>query len=355
MLPYFIFLLLSLFFCWLAVRKQKVHYWGIFVLLALMTLFAGLRSAEVGTDSGAYARSFESERYELREFPSGIEALTEEPGFYYLNVWLGSISSEYSILFIGIAFIFTSLFLISIFKQSEYPLLSLFVFITMGYYTFVFNAARQGLALAIYMLAIPSIINKQFWKYTIIVLIAALFHKTIIIAIPLYFFFTMRFSSRSMLIALLGGVIIGYMLPAILDYSATLEDRYELYTTGSATGGYLLTVFYVVLATFFIIQRRRINNESLKRYDIYLHMLIIGSAIYLIVLLTRSYVEITRFAAYFQVASIFLWPILLRESKVRIDPFFASFVILGHLGYFAIYLSKMANLTPYLFNPSFFG
>ena len=209
--------------------------------------------------------------------------------------------------------------------------------------------------MAIYMLSIPYLKNKQFVKYTIIVLCAALFHKSIVVAIPLYFFFTMRFSLKSVILAIIGGLAIGYYLPALLSIGESLEARYALYSEGNATGGYLLTAFYVALAIFFITQRKSITRESLYLYDVFLNMLIVGSAIYIIVALSGAYVELTRFAAYFQIASVFLWPFILKERKVPISKPVLIIAVIGHLGFFAIYLSKMANLTPYILNPIFDG
>lgn len=355
MFPYFAFLFISLLLAYLAYRGQERHYFFVFLLYLVLTLFAGLRSAVVGTDTSGYARGFEDLFYLDKQLESGLSALTDEPGFYYLQKWLGQVSNEYYVLLIGIALVFCFFVMISICKQSKMPVLSFFVFITLGYYTFVFNAARQGIAMAIYMTAIPYIIDKQFWKYTLVVLCAALFHKSIVVAIPLYFFFAMRFSPRSVALAIIGGIVIGVSLPVLLDFGASLETRYELYSEGSATGGYLLTAFYAALAIFFVLQRRFIQEETRPVYDVFLNMLIVGSAIYLIVTLTGAYVELTRFAAYFQISSVFLWPMLITERTEPLPRLLLALALIGHLGFFAIFLSKMANLTPYLFNPTLFN
>lgn len=334
------------------IRTNKTF---VVLLFLVMTCFAGFRSSVVGTDTSGYAGHYEDASFEDKDLGSGLAMLTEEPGFYYLEKVLSGLSNDYIVLLTGIAAVFCFFALRSISRNSVQPVLSLFVFITLGYYTFVFNAARQGIAMAIYMTSIPFLIKKRFWPYTIIVLCAAMFHKTIVVAVPLYFVFRMKYSWKSLLVVIGGGLLVGYQLPNLLSFSSTLEDRYLLYTVGRATGGYMLTLFYVILAVFFILQRHLINKEALKRYDIYLHMLVVGSAVYLVVALTGSYVELTRFAAYFQVASIFLWAMLVRERKTPLSPFVYVVAIVGHLGYFAIFLSQMANLTPYLWNPNLFG
>ena len=356
MFPYYCFLIILLTIASLTSgTKNRLNNIGFCLLLIIMSLFAGLRSSVVGTDSGGYARSFESFSYAHRQLEQGISMLTDEPGFFYLQKILGSFSNDYVVLFTGVALIFSVFVLMAIRKNSEMPLFSLFVFVTLGYYTFVFNAARQGLAMAIYMTSIQFILSRKFWKYVIVVLIAAMFHKTIIIAIPLYFIFTMKYSVKTLILVFGGGLVIGYLLPTFLAFGSTLEDRYALYVTGDATGGYMLTAFYIILSTFFIFQRRFIKCEVLSTYDVFLLMLIIGSVIYLVVSLTGAYVELTRFAAYFQVGAVFLWPMLVKNRLRPLGKLVYIIVAVGHLLFFAIYLTRMANLTPYVLNPSLFS
>ena len=351
MIPYFIFLASVMLICWLTFRRGKISVWGLIILFFVMTLFAGLRSASVGTDSRGYANTFETGRFERHEIAPGLAGLADEPAFYFLEKWLSGLSQDYAVLFIGIAAIFCFFVLWSIGKNSRQAVFSLFVFITLGYYTFVFNAARQGLALAIYMMSIPSLMKRKFWQYAAIVLVAAMFHKTIIVAIPLYFVFTMRYSFLSVSLIIIGGLLIGWFLPILLEYSAGMEKRYELYLYGEAVGGYLLTAFYVILAGFFIYERQFIRKAALKEYDVFLHMLIIGSAIYLVVSLSGAYVELTRFAAYFQIGVIFLWAELAVNRRHKLPSLIYAVAIVGHLAYFVLYLSKLANLTPYTLNP----
>lgn len=354
MVAYFIFLLIVLIIAYLTFRTNRQRPIMLILLYLVMTCFAGFRSSYVGTDSASYAHEYEELSFNNVQLKQGLAALIDEPGFYFLQKLLGSISNEYIVLFLGVAGIFCFFVLRSVKTSSVAPVLSLFVFITLGYYTFVFNAARQGLAMAIYMISIPYLMQRKFWRYMLVVLIAASFHKTIIIAIPLYFIFTMRYSYRTLALVTGGGLLVGYFLPDILSFGATIEERYTLYIEGHATGGYLLTFFYVILAIFFIAQRKQVKLEVLHRYDVFLLMLITGSAMYLVVTLTQAYVELTRFAAYFQTSCIFLWAMLAKERKRPLHPLVYILAIIGHLGYFAIYLTQMASLVPYAVNPNIF-
>ena len=69
----------------------------------------------------------------------------------------------------------------------------------------------------------------------------------------------------------------------------------------------MLTVFYMLITAFFIIRRKKIDLEYLSKYDVFLNMMLFGTLIFMVVQVNNMYVELTRFAAYFQVASVFLW------------------------------------------------
>lgn len=349
MTPYYIFLVIAILFAYCSSKRPK-NMLLLYGTLAVMVLFAGLRSAEVGTDAAGYARSFEEGRAELQG--GWKEQITDEAGFYYLNKFLGTLSSDYAVLFLGIALLTYTCVLIAIRRETSDLSIPLFIFITLGLYTFVFNAARQGIAVGIYMLSFKYLFEDgkaSFLKYCAIVLIAALFHKTVIIALPLYFLFKLHFSFKMLALIALVGATVGALLPNFLVFAATLEGRYVLYST-SADGGEMLTLFYVLITTFFIIRRGDIDKHYLNKYDVYLNMMLFGTMIYVVVQYYGAYIELTRFAAYFQVASIFLWSYIYRSKKKPRD-IFSFAIIAGHLTFFYIFCSRMANLVPYITNP----
>ncbi len=336
-----------------AYDKSRNNKGYLFAVLLLMVLFAGLRSSEVGTDAGGYARRF---MLDSRMLAGDFEAqIQSEPGFYYLNQFLRTISNNYWILFTGIALLTYSCVLRSIRFENGKLLIPLVVFITLGYYTFVFNAARQGIAVGIYMLSFRYLFadfRKGFPKYCFFVVLAALFHKTVIIAIPLYFVFRQKYSVKVLILTVFLGIGITALLPAFFSYAETLESRYRIYSTG-ARGGEMLAVFYVLISLFFIFWRKNVDPQFSRKYDYFLNMTLLGTLVYVIVQLSDIYVEMTRFAAYFQVAIIFLWGYIY-QSKHRPSPIFSIFIVMGHLIFFYIFCTKMASLVPYTFNPEVF-
>lgn len=324
-----------------------------FTILIVMTLFAGLRDASIGTDSGGYARKFLLDQEEFDK--NFVEQASNEGGFYYLKLLLGKISNQYWVLFTGIALLTYYCVLRAIRTQSDKLLVPLFVYITLGLYTFVFNAARQGIAVGVYMLSFQYLFKDfkyGFPRYCLFVLLAATFHKTVIVALPLYFLFRLNYSAKILVLNAMVGLLIGSSLSTLFAYAGEINQRYLFYQT-ETSGGELLTVFYVMITTFFIMWRGRIDPGKKRKYDIFLNMMIFGTLIYIMVQLTGVYVEMTRFAAYFQVAAVFLWT-LIYQSRKKPSQIFSMLIVIGHLIFFTIFCTRMAALVPYKFNPELF-
>lgn len=346
MTPYFVVLLLSLLFM---SAYQKTRSKAFLVLCAIpMIALIGFRSAEVGTDTAGYCRSF----LDKINYPLSFETLKEfstEPGWNILNLLLVRLGQSYFILLTAVGAICSISALYVINKLSESKTLSIFIYFTMALYLFSFAASRQAVAIGIYMLSIPHLLNKDFMKYTIIVCIASLFHQTALVTLPLYFFFRMPFSNKVLALIVVCGLVTSALIPQIMTYAANVEERYSVYTKYEG-GGEMFTAFYFILSVFFIFQRSKIKAEYLRNYDVLLNMLIFGSLINIIVILSGLYGEVTRLAIYFQVSTIILWTYLHKYRVTSLNIVLWLIILVGHLGYFYIYLSKIGKIVPYSFN-----
>lgn len=350
-LPYFAFLGVTIT---IYSFQRNSHVKAVFnpaTILAFlcMALFAGLRGRYVGTDTGWYVFSFLNALNKLEG--DYFDILLDEPGYYLLEVIVRLFTDQYWGLLFAVASICCVNVLYTINKYSENKILSLFIYITLGYYLFCFNGARQAIAISIYLLALPYIEKKQIVKYCTIVVIAAMFHKTILIMLPIYFILRMRYSWKSVSIIVISGLIIANIMPSLFVAASQIDEKFMDYASVKATGGYMLTSFYVLLTLFFMIMRKNIVPEKIKEYDIFLLMLICGSVIYFVVSLSGVYVELTRFAAYFQIASIFLFAKIYNSQKHIVSTGVMAMICVGCLIYFYIFVTTIGALTPYTFNP----
>ena len=349
MIPYFVVLLISLLF--MAAYQSTKNKIFLVLCAVPMIILIGFRSAVVGTDTGGYCRSFlDKVNYSLSS--DTLKEFSTEPGWNMLNLLLVRLGQYYFIILTAVGSVCTVAALYVINKLSDFKTLSLFIYFTLSFYLFAFAASRQAFAIAVYMCSLPHLINGNFKKYAIWVVAATMFHQTALVALPLYFFFRLPFSKKILTLSVVGGLVTGALIPEIMAFAATVEDRYSVYTEYEG-GGEMFTVFYLILSVFFIMQRSKIQLKYLKKYDILLNMLIFGSLIYVVVTLSGLYGEVTRFAAYFQISVMILWAYLYKHRITPLSSLFWLITIIGHMGYFYIYLSKIGHIVPYVFNTAF--
>lgn len=154
---------------------------------AVLAILAGFRDSS-WPDTGVYIWSFQLHTPSLFDLtfsdkPYGYS----ERGFYYLQVFVKTITDNYTVFFLVVSVI-SFYFLYKDFKQySIFPLVGLCAYIARFLLGRNFIQIRAGLAYAILLLSIKYIFEKNWKRYFLIVFIAWLFHRSAILAIPLYF------------------------------------------------------------------------------------------------------------------------------------------------------------------------
>jgi hypothetical protein len=344
-----------MFVCLAQVSKRDKLVYRIFMSFsfAILVLFAGLRSVMVGTDTGNYIgifNLFKSDLGLIFELDTSIEF-----GFILLQGVAASISHNYWSILTVIAIAGLAPTYRTISKLSVNTIVSVFIYVTLASYVFLFNGARQGLAAAIYGIALVHLVNKKFIRYTIWVIIAAFFHKTVVIMLPLYFVLRMKFSFFRMIIISSVAFIILTFLGTFLSFLDGFSgNKYDMYIDRGASGGVLLGIFFAIISIFLIFLRRFIKERNYYLYDIYLNLCVINSIIYLVVISAGADVNVLRLSLYFSFGYIFIWPIIFQDIKIFREPLICLAFTLVHLVFYYVYLSKMSSLVPYEFNPILF-
>lgn len=153
----------------------------------VLALLAGFRDTS-WSDTGVYVWSFLYHTPSIFDFSfSDTPYGYNEKGFYLLQVLVRTITDNYTIFFFVVS-VLTFYFLYKDFKQySIFPLIGLCAYISRFLIGRHFMQIRAGLSYAILMLSIKYIFEKDWKRYFLIVFIAWLFHRSCIMAIPLYF------------------------------------------------------------------------------------------------------------------------------------------------------------------------
>ena len=343
MLPYL--LVLSLVIFWIVLEKKSLNRTSFWLPLIILTLFAGARSYRVGTDTGNYTRNFNSQlNVEYFRFNKDIEF-----GYQALEYALLNVTSSYFWLLTITSLIIVYCYLKIIKRYSVNYWFSVFLFITLGVYTFFFNGLRQGLAMALFALAVPYLLEKRLIPYLLVCGVASLFHVTALFMIPFYFIVNLRVRPVYKILAtFLGSLLVSGVL---VSYIASTNDRYEGYAKASEeAGGFLTLGFYTALMILimFVSYVYKIKDENYQK----LITFYASGVVFIIPLamLGTSPSGPQRLLAYFTWTLILILPVMLKKIN-NIYLYIAS--VLLFLTYFMLTTSRFSNLSPYILNPIF--
>lgn len=343
MLPYL--LVLGFVTFWIALEKTAVGRKSFWLPLLVLSLFAGMRSYRVGTDSGTYTRKFVSNLstnyYNFRE--------DVEIGYQLYEYLILKFTHNYFWLFFlsGLIVVYCYLYIIK--RYSVNYLISVILFVTLGVYTFFFNGLRQGLAMAIFALSLPYLLERKFFYYLLVCIIASLFHKTALIMIPFYFLVNLRIKALYKILAtflcslILSGPLVGYI--------SSTNERYETYSEVAEKSGGILTLgFYVILLAFiyFIIRHYKVKDQQVLKMFVFYSM----GVVFLIpiAMLGSNPSGPQRLLIYFAWTLILILPAIFKKIN---NVYITSVSVMAFIIYFILTTSRFSNLTPYIINSAF--
>lgn len=343
MLPYLLVLIFVM--TWMILEYTSVNRKSLWIPLISLSLLASLRSYRVGTDTGNYTRYFRSELNTYNySFHEDIEY-----GYQLLEYIILHFTHNYFWLFIVCSLIVISCYLVIIRKYSVNYILSVFIYITLGSYLFFFNGLRQGIAMAIIVLATPYLLQKKTIKFLLMVGLASLFHTSALFIIPFYFLINFNIKDfYKPFISLLTSILTSQLA---LRYVADTNPRYEGYTQSSENaGGFFILAFHVSISLilFIISYIYRIRDNNFTKLLTY-------HASGVLFIIPIAFMGTTpsgpqRLLAYFTWSSVLLIPFALKKINNNIITLLTIFL---SITYFILTTSRFSDLTPYILNPVF--
>ncbi len=198
----------------------------VFILFILL-LFAltGYRAVEIGNDTIQYVNYFES----IEE--KGVNSEYEiEMGYQYLCLFISKISSDPHVMLIVCALICYGIVGIVTYRNSNNLMFSLCLFFCM-FFSVLTNIIRQGIAMAIVLLAYYAIKNKHNIIAILLILLAAAFHTSALLAFLLFFY---KFIPKQpvIVVSLLAivsilsatGLLSGFLSSILTEYAGYFES-----------------------------------------------------------------------------------------------------------------------------------
>ncbi|PFE04370.1 EpsG family protein [Bacillus cereus] len=296
-----------------------------FLAMASLVIVSGLRN-NIG-DTYFYMYS-----YAHNEFSWSNIDFSGDFGFDILQMFLQHFSKDPQIMIFFVALVTNVLIVITLYKYSRMFELALFVYITGGMYLVSMNGIRQFLAASIVFLATKYIFNGNWKKYILIVLLAAMIHKSALILIPIYFLVRRKAWAWDTYVLLFFSVIIviGFNQFSSALFSALESTQYGHYKNFAEGGANVLRVAVSAVPIVIAYLGREKLREVFPKSDYIVNMSLIG--LVFMIISTQNWI-FARFTIYFSLYQLILisWIVVLFSKKDR------KFVYYGLLLCYLIY------------------
>lgn len=333
-------------------KKNKENVY-IGIICIQMALIIGMRGIEVGVDTNSYNSIYISSSY-VRW--NEIFNYYLEPGYMFINKFISAFGGEYRAVLLFNAFVtmFGVYFFIK--KCSWNRLLSIFIFVGIGYFNSTMNIMRQYLAVAIILIAYANLVNnKKSKNYIFLVLVASCIHKSSIILLPFLFIYKALYSERVKNTIILKFVVWFSLILLVLGIGKIAAYipwfNYDYMTNGAAyeysiiNMGFAIKVVMLIICLYILKNQNNYEKEKIDNI-IFLNYLNIISCILNIGSVTFN--MFTRLNIYFSITLIALIPNIIELLPIKNKKIVSGLVSLFFVIIYLVQLPTDGNkIIPY--------
>ncbi len=320
-------------------KKEKRDRLLIQIIALILIFFAGFRY-QVGSDYWQYSVSY------YGYYLSDLE-LFDEPGIKIVAKLAHLIYDDYATMFVIMSVITVGSVLYRLAKDSPFWMVSVLLYIFLGGWHAAFNAVRQCAAAAILFCGHPFIRKRKLLSWTIIVLMASLFHISAIVFVCLYWIPTKKLTTKKIILFFCVGVMLAFSYDTVWELVGFMkqeEFNLTIYAT-SHVSFFRIIVSWVPTIFYFLVVKKHVEDEDRSAMNFYANYSLVGATI---MLAARYSTYLARTAIYMQLYNTVFWAYMIKDlfihqKSVR-DKRIWMFVILGC--YFIYYLFEAKG--PYL-------
>lgn len=246
--------------------------------------------------------------------------------FKMLNTFIYDISGSFTLLLFVEAVIIYCCYYFVIKKYSVFPILSLLVWLSIALGNIFFT--RQAIAIAICFFSVIFIIERRKYWFVALILIACLFHRTAVIFLPAYWLYYLNFTRKQIFVVLAISIVSTVIASSFLTFLADADwgvfsHKSEVYLTGGLEksagssytpiqtlirgGIYRLGLLLIFIRFFFEQYRKNVFLRGLV--NLYL------ANIFLFAIFAPISSVLVRFASYYDIFQVLLFPMLLAMYK----------------------------------------
>ncbi|MDE6219679.1 MAG: EpsG family protein [Lachnospiraceae bacterium] len=304
--------------------QNRLLITGIFCILFLIM---ALRF-DIGNDYGQYTETAHE------AFVGGY--VVTEVGFNWLVRFLYGLAGGeyYELLFAVFAFATLLFFLKAFARQSADFSQTFFLFMTLGVYFQTFNTVRYYFALSIAFFSMKYVLENDYLKFVFWILIAALFHKSVLLVLPVYWMATFAWKRWQIVAGLAASAACYVGKSLVLKLALVLYPSYRntVFLEGGVSWFSVLRALAVLAFYLWFLyvhasakeaDSGSFSSDVWKAQGWYRELRFYGQ-LNLLALVTGTFFSflpvVTRISYYFGVSQLLMIPLILcniREQKVR--------------------------------------
>lgn len=282
--------------------SQKQKKYAVIFVVGFIIIIQGLRSLTVGVDVLQYNNKFNQFGNEEIKW-TGFDS---EYLYKILNKIIYVMGLDFRVLlFIVSMSIFIPLGYIS-YKYSEKPMLSILLFVLLGFFAFSLSGLRQTIAIGLTLISYKYIREKKVVRFLILVFLAAGFHKSAYIFLIAYPLHNIKMLKTYFLIIIPMVILIFIFRKPIYDSLYYLYDDYYVPVETNAYNFLLMLISFYILSIVLFWEKK-------DRYLFGLNNLLLMAVI---IQVFATYSEVVmRFGYYFYIYLILLIPEQIKTIK----------------------------------------
>ena len=289
-------------------RGQGLGYLCLGVIFTVLFLLSALR-LEVGNDYGTYVDT-------IHEIYVGGYVVTE-PLFNGVVKALCILSGgeNYLLVFGVFAFVTIWLFLEILYHQSDNFFLAFFLFMTLGIYFRTFNTVRYYFVLALALYSLRYVLQKEYGKFILMIGFGALFHKSVLVVVPLYLIAALPWKKWHVAVMTGLGVVLVAAQDLVIWFALILYPSYRntIYLeTESGFAGNIMTLVRCIAVCLLalVCGKKTIRDNPKGRLYFQMNLLAIGLYTF------ASFLPLVGRLGYYLITShVLLIPLLLKNTE----------------------------------------
>lgn len=293
-------------------KSRKSDLIFLIVLTGILIVMASVRAHTVGVDTEVYMDYFSNMVGRSPSFLVSKENIYwREPAYGLLNFIFAQITDSPAVFMGIVSGLIIGLRSILIYRYSSKIWLSVFVYITFGFFGYAMCTLRQELGISVALFALPFLQKRKIIPYMLIVILAACFHISLWVMIPVYFFVHIPFNKITLQILGAGTVLLLIFSEQILTViTKVVYQNYQpgsYYTLGRDYSTAVFPVVFFILSLLLMKKLLKNNPENI----VLMHFSCYAAVLFI---LTIRHFVFQRIALIFLPVLILLIPELLECS-----------------------------------------